>query len=191
MKKVFSLLAGLSAVTLGILSLASCSSSSFYKDWSNAGADIDESVPFEYISFDDVKSKLQAKDSFLVMYGTPSDSTDVSNVQGICYDAYVTNQEAKIYFVNCEDAVSSVSRRDEYTKELKVYNCLTPSYLNQDDSQEGLNGLVAVLYENGTVTFDTSRAFKYAFCENFSTFDSTRVDIHAVAAYSWEYYPVK
>ena len=133
---------------LGLMSLASCSSTSFYKDWHNAGADIDEEVPFEYISFDKAKAMKDNKETFLVMFGSPSDSQDVKDVQGLCYDAYVTNQKNKIYFVNCDDA-SSVSVREKYRKELGVKNVLSPSYSEENSSDEVLSGLVAVLYKNG------------------------------------------
>ena len=191
MKKVIAKAAGLGLALFGVLSLASCSASSFYSDWSKAGADINQEVPFEYISFDKAKEMKENKETFLVMFGSPSDSQDVTDVQGICYDAYVTNQKNKIYFINCEDA-SKVSVREQYRKELDVKNVLSPSYSVIDPDDDGtLNGLVAVLYKNGSVYFDTSRAYAYDFCSYFATSDSKKVNIHSVAAYAWEYYPVK
>lgn len=190
MKKVFQKAAGILVAAVGLMSLASCSSTSFYKDWHNAGADIDEEVPFEYISFDKAKEMKDNKETFLVMFGSPSDSQDVKDVQGICYDAYVTNQKNKIYFVNCDDA-SSVSVREKYRKELGVKNVLSPSYSEENSSDEVLSGLVAVLYKNGSVAWDTSKAYDYDFCDYFATSDSKKVNIHSVAAYAWEYYPAK
>lgn len=190
MKKVFQKAAGILVAAVGLMSLASCSSTSFYKDWHNAGADIDEEVPFEYISFDKAKEMKDNKETFLVMFGSPSDSQDVKDVQGLCYDAYVTNQKNKIYFVNCDDA-SSVSVREKYRKELGVKNVLSPSYSEENSSDEVLSGLVAVLYKNGSVAWDTSKAYDYDFCAYFATSDSKKVNIHSVAAYAWEYYPAK
>ena len=61
-KKILSAL----AVSIAFTTLASCSENSFYKEWRDAGATIEEENVFKELTVDEVVTKRDNKDSFII-----------------------------------------------------------------------------------------------------------------------------
>ena len=95
---------GLSALAVLIsfgFALVSCNSNSFYKEWKDAGAVIEEDNCFKLLSVDEVVSKRENEENFIVFLGASSIGSSknqtavdlVSSIQAqadaVNYDGYV------------------------------------------------------------------------------------------------------
>lgn len=170
-KKIFSAL----AVTIVFSALASCGSTSFYSEWSEAGADIKEDNVFSVLSVDDVVKKRDNKDSFIIFAGSSSKSGARSAVEEIQAQADNLDYDGLVYFVNTKDILSSISSKKEATTKLGV---------KEIDSSE----LVVVCYKEGAVFFDTSSSDSDHY-ERFKVNGS--LSYNALATYAFDYYKVE
>ena len=106
-KKILSAL----AVTIAFTTLASCGENSFYKEWHDAGATIEEENVFKELTVDEVVTKRDNKDSFIIFAGSSSKSGAISAVSDIQVQADSLDYNGYVYFVNTKDILSSISFR--------------------------------------------------------------------------------
>ncbi|RIA78283.1 hypothetical protein EI71_00233 [Anaeroplasma bactoclasticum] len=170
-KKIISAL----AVSIAFGALASCSSSSFYSEWKEAGAEIEEENVFSLLTVDEVVAKREAKESFVIFAGSSLKSGAVSAVSEIQAAADNLDYTGKVYFVNTKDILASISLKKEATQKLGVVEI---------DS----SNLVAVCYHSGDVFFDTSSTYT----DHYDRFKiSGSISYNALAVYTFEYYKVE
>lgn len=81
------------SITL-LLSMTGCSGYSFYNDWHQAGADIDRSHIFISIDIDEVARKIEANETFALLYATSESQASV---------AVVTSLQIQAEYLGCED----------------------------------------------------------------------------------------
>ena len=180
--KLMKILSTFLVVFISVLGLAACNEKyDFYEDFYTAGAtNLTEDHIFEVITLDDAKAKIDAKESFVVFLGLSKYSEDVTAINAIAYDAANLNYDGKVYFINLAD-FKSVSSKAELNKALDI-------------KYDSGSGLIAVCYKDGKLEFETTRPTKYEICQLFNihgTEDNISIDIHALAAYTFENYPVK
>ncbi len=96
-----------------VLVMASCSEYSFYKDFHDAGADIEEKNIFEIITLEEAKTKKESGETFVLLYGSSTSSSCVSLVTSLQAQAeYLGNTEATIYFLNSKEYDSTSKCRE-------------------------------------------------------------------------------
>ena len=111
MKKFLKAISMITAMFVLLLSMASCSGYSFYKDFKEAGASIEEENIFIEISLEDAKTKKAAGETFVLLYGNSSNSECVTVVTTLQVQAeYLGNPTAKVYFLNSKDYKTSSDR---------------------------------------------------------------------------------
>lgn len=169
-----------------VLALVSCKSVSFYDEWHEAGATIEEDNCFKLLTVDEVVAKRDAKESFVIFIGasaiqTTTNSKAVDLVSAIQAEADAVNYTSKVYFVNAKEAMLSLSQQKDMKDKLKI-NEINDSY-----------GLVCVSYINGDVYFDTSTIKGNNVPDQLKRFvvdDSNEISFKALANYVFENYPV-
>lgn len=176
------ILSTLLVVFIAVFSLASCGEKyDFFEDFYTAGAtNLEEKHIFEVVTLDEVKKMKDDKESFVVFLGSSKYSEDVAAVNAIAYDAKNVNYDGKVYFLNLAD-FETVSAKAKLNETLDI---------KYDKAQ----GIVAVCYENGKLKFETTRPKLYPICDLFNihgTDDNIQIDVHALAAYTFKYFPVK
>ncbi|MGM9969259.1 MAG: hypothetical protein ACI35S_02565 [Anaeroplasma sp.] len=178
MNKLFKVLTLLMVMIISLFTLVGCNSSDdFYKEWYEAGAQIEKDNVFELITVDKAVEMKEAKESFIVFLGSSTNSTAVSEVTGIQYDADNMNYDGKLYFINTKEIISSISKMKSINEKLNI------------KLESSTSGLIAICYDGGVQKFETSRP--NGECDRF-IFDGTdSVSIRAVAVYAFEFYPVK
>ena len=175
MKKIVAYISAFMLIIVGMLSLASCSKKTFYSEWHKAGATIEKTNMFESVTVDDVKSKIEGKETFAVFFGSSNDSQAIKDVTAMQYTADVKNYEGKVYFLT-----TTKLKTQSKMREIK-------DAINVDISDMGTS-VQCVLYEGGKVSFNTSYPDK----EEVSKFKiEDTVSIIAVLEYVIEYNPVK
>lgn len=93
--------------------MTSCSGYSFYDDFHKAGAKIEKDHIFEVITLDQAKEKKENGDTFVLLYGSSSNSTCVNLVSSLQEQSeYLGNPDATIYFVNSTDYKTSSKRQE-------------------------------------------------------------------------------
>lgn len=172
-KKILSAL----AVSIAFTTLASCGENSFYKEWHDAGATIEEENVFKELTVDQVVTKRDNKDSFIIFCGSSSKSGAISAVSDIQVQADSLDYNGYVYFVNTKDILSSISGKKNATDKLGV---------QEIDSSD----LVVVCYKEGKVYFDTSSSEKYGDIYSRFNIDGS-LSYNALACYAFEYYPVE
>lgn len=174
MSKFLKCLSVITVMMICLVTLASCSDSySFYETWYEAGAEIDEDNVFEALTIEEVLDKVEADESFIVFVGSSTSETSIKNVESIQYAADNSNYDGKVYILDTTEK-TSVSERRKVEDSLKISLSATAS-------------LIAICYDEGVQTFETSRP--NAECDRF-IFDGSNVDIVAVAEYAFDNYPV-
>ncbi len=112
MKKFLKAVSIVSFMFVMLLSMASCSGYSFYKDFNEAGAKIEEENIFELITLEDAKNKKAAGETFVLLYGNSTNSECVSLVTTLQVQAeYLGNPDATIYFLDSKDYKTSTDRK--------------------------------------------------------------------------------
>ena len=114
MKRLLKALSTLSVLLLLVV-LTSCGSNKFYKEWSNAGANIEKDNIFEYIELEEVKEKIAASETFVVVYASYENATSISTINSLQaqYDYLCTNdEEIVIYVVDSTDFDKSSERKE-------------------------------------------------------------------------------
>lgn len=177
MKKYMKLLITAMGTLVLFLSLASCSGSSFYRDFHSAGADIDTDCQFSYITLDEVKAKRENGDKFVLFIGSSSDSNCVTKVEQIENEAKSCKYTKGLYFLSTTDITSSSAKSLELIKALNIKN---------------IQGMVAVEYKGNEVLFDTSKydpSDDGDDCKKFAIYDdSSSISFVAIADYVFLYY---
>ncbi len=178
MKKYMKLLIAVMGALVLFLSLASCSGSSFYRDFHSAGADIDTDCQFSYITLDEVKAKRDNGDKFVLFLGSSTDSSCVSKVEQIETEAKDYKYTGGLFFLSTTDITSSSSKSLEYIKALGTKNITTD--------------MVAVEYNGNEILFDTSKYDQKDDgdpCKKFAIYaDSSTLSFLAIADYVFYYY---
>ena len=116
MKKLLKALSTLSVLMLLVV-LTSCGSNKFYKEWSKAGAEIEKDNIFEYIELEEVKEKIAAGETFVLIYASSENSTSISTINSFQaqYDYLCTNgEEIVIYVLDSTDYDKSSERTLDY-----------------------------------------------------------------------------
>ena len=101
----------LSAVAVSIcfmMGLASCTSTTFYQEWHEAGATIEEDNCFKALTADEVKEKRDNKESFVVFVGASTVEKAVTAVSQIQAQADATGYDGAVYFVNTKDGLKDL-----------------------------------------------------------------------------------
>ena len=129
---------------------------------------------FEAITVEEVESKLADKSSFAVFFGSSNDAQAIQDVTAMQYTADVKNYEGKVYFLTTTKLKTQSKMRDIKDR-IKF------------DISEMETSVQCVLYENGRVSFDTSKSDREE-VKKFKIDDS--ISIIAVLEYVIEYYPV-
>ena len=177
MKKYMKLLIAAIGALVLFLSLASCSGSSFYRDFHSAGADIDTDCQFSYITLDEVKAKRENGDKFVLFLGSSTDSSCVSKVEQIEAEAKACKYTGGLYFLSTTDITSSSTKSLEYIKALGTKN---------------ITGMVAVEYNGNEISFDTSKYDQNDegdSCKIFAVYDDDKsISFVAIADYVFLYY---
>lgn len=162
-----------------MMGLASCKSTSFYQEWHEAGATIEEDNCFKVLTAEEVTAKREAEESFCIFLGSSEVEKARSTVSNIQAQAEAVNYDGKVYFVNTKEALTTLSGAQ------KLHDTLSVNELNDS------NGLVCVCYIKGKVHFDTSNTKKYSDeLQRFMIDSATVVDFNAIANFVFEYYKV-
>ena len=158
-------------------SLASCGSSSFYRDFHSSGADIDTDCRFSYLTLDEVKAKRENGDKFVLFLGSSTDSSCFSKVEQSETEAKDYKYTGGLFFLSTTDITSSSAKSLELIKALNVKN---------------IQGMVAVEYKGNEVLFDTSKYDQSDDgdpCKKFAIYaDSSTLSFLAIADYVFYYY---
>lgn len=114
MKRFLKALTTLSVFMLLVV-LTSCGSNKFYKEWSKAGAQIEEENIFEYIELEDVKTKIAASETFVVIYASSENASSVAAITSFQaqYDYLCTKgEEITVYVIDSTDFDKSSERKE-------------------------------------------------------------------------------
>lgn len=146
MKNIKKIFAALVVVFIGVISLASCSSYNFYKDWSKAGATVEKENVFEVISLDEAKAKIDNDETFVVVCGTSASSVGVTDISIYQQQADYLGFDGVIYFINAADHLVNKESRNNIKSTLGIHDinvCAT-------------SNVVTVVYNKGDVLIDSS-----------------------------------
>ena len=119
MKRFLKAISVLSITLMFVLTLASCNQNKFYKEWSKAGAAIEEENIFEYIELDEVASKITNRDTFVVVYASSENTNAVNVISSLQaqYDYLCTKgEERTVYVVDSTDIDKSSERTNAKEK---------------------------------------------------------------------------
>ena len=171
MKKLFKRVALAMFVVFGLLSLTSCGKYNFYKDWSEAGANIEEENIYEVLTIEEVQSKRENGDTFIVVVGTSQSYTAVSSITMLQTQADYLGFAGTVYFVDSTDYLEKQSVRTELIAALGI----------KEITKSTTADIIVVTYEKGIVNLDSSNPN----CELLDFFQSeySGLSIEAVAFY--------
>ena len=146
MKRLLKALTTLS-VFVFLVVLSSCDSNKFYDQWVEAGAAIEEEHIFEYIELDQVKTKMDARENFVVIYGSYENASTVSIVSSFQaqYDYLCTNGEEYVIYVVDSTEITSYEGAKNATESLG---------LREEVSKDG--SPVIITYKNGVPEFESN-----------------------------------
>lgn len=147
MKKFIKGLAMFMLVACGLVGLTSCDNYNFYKDWTDAGAELEKNEHiFEALTLDEAKAKREAGETFILVIGTSQSTTAVASITMLQTQADYLGFEGKVYFVDSTDYIEKGSTRLQVKEALGIKSL---SSLPQAD-------LIVVTYEEGAIKLDTS-----------------------------------
>ncbi len=113
MKKLMKAISFMTCMLVMVLAMTSCSGYSFYNDFHDAGAEIEKENIFEIISLEEAKTKKENGDTFVLLYGSSSNSNCVALVSSLQAQAeYLGKADATIYFLNSKDYTTSSKCRE-------------------------------------------------------------------------------
>lgn len=160
-----------------IFVLASCSGYNFYKDFKNAGAEIDSDHSFIALTADEVDTFRKDKKEFVIIVGSSTNSTCVSAISKIQDEFTNIKYTGKAYFLSVKDALTSTS---EGSRVSKILN---------SDIDAGSDGVIVIAYDkNGNIKFNTKKADDID-TKKFKP--NGTIAYRAIADYIAEYYPVE
>ena len=140
------------SITL-LLSMSGCSGYSFYNDWHQAGADIDRSHIFISIGIDEVARKIEANETFALLYATSESQASVAVVTSLQIQAeYLGCEDKHIYFLNAANYLSTSALRKEVKEKTKIH----------DPMDETSDDPIIITYDQGRVDVGTSYKSKPA-----------------------------
>ena len=110
------------------LALTSCSEYNFYEEFVNAGADIEKDHIFEVLTLSEVEAKIEADETFVLVYGTAESSSCVNIVSSLqaqyeylqVEDTLEDGKEVTIYFMDATDYIDSSKKRKEIREALNI-----------------------------------------------------------------------
>jgi hypothetical protein len=147
MKKFVKSFALVMLALVGLVGLTSCGKYNFYKDWTEAGAELEKDAHiFEALTLEEAKAKIEGKETFVLVIGTSQSSTAVHSITTLQSQADYLGYEGKVYFVDSTDYIELRSTRDEVKSALGIKKL---SNLSTSD-------LIVVTYSEGVVKLDTS-----------------------------------
>lgn len=93
------------SITLMLVVLTGCNQDKFYKEWSNAGAEIEEENIFEYIELDEVATKISNGDTFVVVCASSKNSQSITVINTLQsqHDYLCPEKDVTIYVVDSTD----------------------------------------------------------------------------------------
>ena len=150
MKKILSKIAVFAILILGALNLAGCNSYNFYKDFSKAGATIEKDNCFKAVSLNEAKSKIENKDTFVLVLATSTNSQCVSRISLLQEQADYAEFKGTLYFVSITDYCEKASGRNELRDSLGVKGL--SNNLSGSDA-------VVVAYTSAKLTTDSLKQF--------------------------------
>ncbi len=122
MKRFLKLTSLMSVLLLMIIVMTGCSKYNFYNDFKDAGAKIEKDNIFEVISLEEIQSKKEAGETFVVLYGSSSSTKCVNVVTSLQTQAeYLGNEDATIYFFNSKE-YNTTSKVREVKEAIKMHN---------------------------------------------------------------------
>lgn len=134
------------ALVLG-LALTSCKGYNFYNEFVEAGADIEKDNIFEVLTLEQVKTKIENDETFVLLYGTAESSSCVNVVTSLQAQAeYLEEETDTIYFMDATDYIESSKKRKEIREALNI----------KDPMDSLSDAPVIVIYKKGKVDIDTS-----------------------------------
>lgn len=180
MKKIIANISAFILIVVGLIALAGCKSSkTFYSEWHGAGAVIEKENVFKSVDVDEAAAMLNdsSKNTFALFFGASTDSSAVASMTALQYTADVKNYEGKVYFLTTTDSLKSTSKMKDINDKLGKVGV------------EEFKDIVCVLYENGSVKFNTNKENDYE--DQLKQFKiGSKVNIIAVMEYVIELYPV-
>ncbi len=172
MKKILSKIALFAILILGALNLAGCNSYNFYNDFSKAGATIEKDNCFKAVSLNEAKSKIENKDTFVLVLATSTNSACVSRISLLQEQADYAEFKGTLYFVSITDYCDTASGRKELRDSLGVKG-LSNNLTGSD--------AVVVAYTKGEITFDTSAKLTSDSLKQFVSNET--INFYSLAAY--------
>lgn len=131
MKKWTKVLTILSFAFIAMLMVVGCSKDyDFYKDWHEAGAEIEKENIFEVISLDDAKKKKENNDVFVLVYASSMSDSVVNNMSVSLISSlqaqaeYLGNTDATIYFLDSKE-FDTKEKRKTVRESLNMHDALT------------------------------------------------------------------
>ena len=170
MKKIFKRFALIAIVILGALHLTGCYN--FYNDWHKAGANIEKDNCFTAVELDAAKSKIENKDTFVLVLATSTNSTCVSRISLLQEQADYADFDGTLYFVSITDYCDTASGRKELRDKLGV-----KGYSNNLTGTDA----VVVAYTKGEITFDTSSKLTNDSIKQFVS--NSNINFYSLASY--------
>ena len=146
MKKFIKILSLMALVlTLG-LSLISCGSSGFYKNYHDAGADIDKDNCFEVIKVKKAKDMITNKESFVLFLGSYKIDSCVNGVTSIQNEVEYVGYEGTILFIDITSTLKSASDITDTAKTLGM----------KETSLAEVQTLICLIYKNGNLIVNSN-----------------------------------
>ena len=146
MKKIIAAVSAFMLIIVGLFTLASCSSKTFYSEWKKAGAVIEKTNVFESVTVDEAKKMIDAKTPFALFLGSSEEADSVADVTAIQYAADAKNYDGKIYFLTTTK-YKKLSQKKEIKEKLSI------------DIADMGNNVICVMYdETGKAKYNTSIA---------------------------------
>ncbi|MCR5350321.1 MAG: hypothetical protein K6E20_04940 [Acholeplasmatales bacterium] len=155
MKKISKFLSLIALAFVMLLSFASCDSSGFYKDYHDAGADIEKENCFNVISVSDAKKMISNKESFIVFLGTYTKSKCVNTVEVIQEEAENIDYEGEVLYIELTSILKSNTKINDARTSLGTNS--TP--ISEKTFTEFQNTIV-LMYDEGKLKMD-SQDYKY------------------------------
>lgn len=151
MKRFSKLFCGFVVAAVMMLTMTSCSGYSFYDDWSGAGADIEKENIFITVSLEEVGKKIEADDTFALVYATSSSTACVSVITSLQAQAeYLGCEDKKIYFLDATNYLSTSTLRSEVRSVTRMHEAMSSPSANP----------VILTYKKGALDVDTSNLNK-------------------------------
>jgi len=158
-----------------LISLASCSTSNFYKTFKALGAEIEAENCFTELSLESFKAKKAAKDDFVLILVSSDTSTSTGPISKIQFECDNQNKkDVKFYVFDVKEGVTHAATTGKEYRETFGVKSLTSSL-----------GFVALGIQDGNILFDTSYPNDYCDIFNITEEETTtdNINVHAVAQY--------